>query len=463
MYHTFKPICRYVSVGFLAGMLTTSVCWGSTDNTQQKQLAELQRKMAALEAGYNQRLNAMQKTIDTLQAEVHLNPPSVPNAQDIGDQLIFGNEPQASQAAPSKQDIGDQLIFGSATQKTASQTSTQEIQSLGSGAQPSVPGRVGQSASPDIIVSGDFIGHTASRSDMPDKNRFSLRETEFGFSSAIDPYARGTFIFSKPDDGPLAVEEGYVTLLDLPWGLQSKVGKFRSTFGKLNNVHDHDLPQTDRPDVLTNFLGSDGLIETGINVSKILPTPWYSDVTMEVSNGDTAPLFNHGRLTKPLLVDHWKNFFELSESKTLEVGLSSALGARDTANQGRDSAVEGIDLTYRWLPPAQFHGFIWQTELLGAQEEQPISGKQNLFGGYSFLEYKLNNRWNAGVRFDYSQIPLLANASDWAIVPYVDFWQSEFGRLRLEYKQIFGHNYQSSEQAWVQYSVILGTHPPHTF
>jgi hypothetical protein len=130
------------------------------------------------------------------------------------------------------------------------------------------------------------------------------------------------------------------------------------------------------------------------------------------------------------------------------------------------SNVHGLDLTYRWLPPSQFHAFIWQTELLTAHQDLPGNNPNRLWGGYSYMEYKLNNRWSTGVRLDYTQHPELADASSstWAVAPYLNFWESEFGRWRVEYKHNFGNQYiQPSDQAWVQYSVIMGLHPPHTF
>ncbi len=457
----------------------------------QQQFQQLENKITQLQTSYNQRLQQMQQTIDLLKAQISKNQ-TIPTTQavtqktpaasqeDIGTHLIFGSEakPQtsskttATQATSQNGDIGDQLIFGNGqSPQTGPETPVQPSSSysINSGAGSLLGGGVGyngsrgQSFNPDISVTGDFIGHYGSRSSLPSHNRIDLRESEIGLQAAVDPYARATFIFSKPSDGNLDVEEGYATLDTLPWGLQVKVGKMRSPFGKVNVLHTHDLPQTDEPDVISNFFGSDGLIETGVSVSKILPTPWYSSLDVQMANGDNNIFFGHGRLTKPLVVSHLKNFFDINDNNSLELGLSTAVGARTLDSGARDSKVAGIDFTYHWLQPNLFHTLVWQTELLGATQGQPYTGKNTLFGGYSFVEYKLATRWFAGVRLDYSQVPLLANANEWSIAPYIDFWESEFGRFRLEYKHTFGHNYQSSDQAWLQYSVILGLHPPHTF
>jgi hypothetical protein len=449
------------------------------------QLTEMQARMESMQRDYNARLQQMQATINILTAEIHktgkTDAKSPETAPETAPRVASVEKP----VDPSDEGIGEELIFGAdepATGTTGSllgqgaATSARPLSAGGFGlggrsvldaaSQPfSTSGAgLGQIFNPDIVVSGDFVGHYANRKSVADRGRVSLREAEFGFSAAIDPYAKAAFIFSKPDGENLGVEEGYVTLLSLPYGIQAKVGQMRSPFGKINVIHDHDLPQTDRPDVYVNFFGDGGLVESGVAMSKIMPTPWFSSLDVQVANGDNSTFFGHGRLGKPLVVSRWKNFFELSDTQTMEVGLSGAVAPASQDAGGHFSKVGGLDLTYRWLPPNQFHAFIWQTELLAAQRKNPALDNNFVFGGYSYMEYKLNYRWHAGVRVDYTQYPSLPNAKTIAVAPYVDFWESEFARWRAEYKHTFGDSQvRSSDQAWLQYSIILGLHPPHTF
>ncbi len=439
-----------------------------------QQLAAMQAKMEHMQQAYNARLEQLQATITGLQAEVHKTSGEVPVApavlsmppgdQDIGEALIFGEAdmvPSGLSPSPSASvasSTGRSLAGGGLglSGRSVLDPATQPFSNSGAA--------LGQLFNPDMMVAGDFIGKYASRKNVADRSRISLRESEFGFSAAIDPYAKAAFIFAKPDGENLDLEEGYVTLLSLPYGLQAKVGQMRSPFGKMNVIHTHDLPQTDRPDAYVNFFGDEGLVESGVALSKILPTPWFSSLDVQVANGDTPSFFGHGRLNKPLVVSRWKNFFELSANKTLEVGLSGAAAPASQDAGGRFSKVGGLDLTYRWLPPNQYHAFIWQTEVLAAQRKNPALSSEYVFGGYSFMEYKLSNRWHAGARVDYTQYPDMPNAQSIAIAPYVDFWESEFGRWRAEYKHAFGDpQVRSSDQAWLQYTIIMGLHPPHTF
>ena len=473
------------------------------------QVRQLQAKLVAMQAEYAQKMAAMQASLLQLNNRLEqLQTGNAPNAVPAGSQAATVNHPP-----PGDQDIGEALIFGpdetssAATQSPALMTSSSALAPPGSVPSSSsgqgtarqtgwslggrnlyngvtqllpngtAPGGLGQSMNPDIVVSGDFLGHYGSHAlhagALEDQNRIGLREAEFGFSAPIDPYAKATFIFSKPESDQLEVEEGYVTLLKLPYGLQGKIGKMRSPFGKINAVHGHDLPQADRPSVYQYFFGQDGLIESGAALSALLPTPWYSSLDVQVGNGDTGPYFGHGRLDRPMVVSHWKNFWDITGTQSLELGLSGAIGNRDvnnpltTGNNARLSGVEGIDLTYHWVPPTQRHAVVWQSEVLAAQAEQPAMGQRNNWGGYSFVEYKLSPRWSVGTRVDYTQIPFLADAHEFSIAPYVNFWESEFARWRLEYKHTFANGQspqpRANDQLWAQYSIILGLHPPHTF
>lgn len=454
---------------------------GQTETLHQ--LAEMQARMEKMQQDYNARLQQMQATINVLTAEVHktggtaqsntsanVSPnvlrdkPLDPADQDIGEELIFGEEEPHATVSGSVLRTGTTALGGPASGGSGQSIGGRSLLDAASQPFSNSGAGLGQLFNPDLMVSGDFVGHYANRKSVADRGRVSLREAEFGFSAAIDPYAKAAFVFSKPDGENLGVEEGYVTLLSLPYGLQAKIGQMRSPFGKMNVLHDHDLPQTDRPDVYVNFFGDGGLVESGVSLSKILPTCWFSSLDVQMANGDNSTFFGHGKLGKPLVVSHWKNFFELSPNQTLEVGLSAASAPASPSSGARMATVGGLDLMYRWLPPNQYHSLIWQTELLAAHRQNPALDNHYVFGGYSYMEYKLNYRWHAGVRMDYTQYPDLPNAQTIAVASYVDFYESEFARWRMEYKHTFGDSQvRSSDQAWLQYSIIMGLHPPHTF
>lgn len=483
--NNYLPGLFGLAFGFVFLMLPMDSAWSEPNASEavalnhqetQQQLTRLEAQISAMQQDYKAQIQQLQNTLATLMAEIHKQPTAPQNAQDkppltsalvppaqpeIGEELIFGEDEPIALASVSNyaKPQGSALLSAkglSFSGRSPLDATTQPFSTSGA--------NLGQLFNPDVMVTGDFVSHYANRKSVADRSRVSLRESEFGFSAAVDPYAKAAFIFSKPDGENLDLEEGYLTLLSLPYGLQAKVGKMRSPFGKLNVIHGHDLPQTDRPDAYVNFFGDEGLVESGVSLSKILPTPWFSSLDVQVANGDNPNFFGHGRMDKPLLVGHWKNFFDLPRNQSLEVGLSGATAPNIQSPGNQFARVGGLDLTYRWLPPSQLHALIWQTELLAGERKSPALGTPWVFGGYSFLEYKLSNRWHAGVRLDYTQYPTIANAQTIALAPYVDFWESEFGRWRAELKHTFGDNQvRSSNQAWLQYTVIIGLHPPHTF
>ena len=68
-----------------------------------------------------------------------------------------------------------------------------------------------------------------------------------------------------------------------------KAGKLRSAFGKVNTMHTHGLPWTDRPLVTRNLLGGDqGISDAGVSVARLLPNPWiFLEATGELYQGQS--------------------------------------------------------------------------------------------------------------------------------------------------------------------------------
>lgn len=97
---------------------------------------------------------------------------------------------------------------------------------------------------------------------------------EIAFQSVIDPFGRADLFLSVPSLESLEVEEGYVTLLALPWSLQARLGKVRVPFGRANVDHRPESFAADRPDVIKAYFGEAGLSEMGGSILRLLPNPW---------------------------------------------------------------------------------------------------------------------------------------------------------------------------------------------
>ena len=132
-----------------------------------------------------------------------------------------------------------------------------------------VPPSAGEVFNPDMAVIGDFLG-AAGRNRVNPNPALEMHESEAAFQAVVDPYARADFFISFGEQG-VNVEEGFLTFTELPGGFLTKVGKMRAAFGKVNGLHNHVLPWTDRPLVIQNLVGGeDGINDAGISVARLI-------------------------------------------------------------------------------------------------------------------------------------------------------------------------------------------------
>jgi len=105
----------------------------------------------------------------------------------------------------------------------------------------------------DIAVVGNVLGAIGDN-EVESSPALALEEAEASFQAVIDPYARADFFFAFGPEG-VEIEEGFITFNSLPGGLLLKAGKMRAAFGRVNTMHVHTLPWTDRPLMTQNLLG----------------------------------------------------------------------------------------------------------------------------------------------------------------------------------------------------------------
>src|SRR5438552_5531488 len=120
-----------------------------------------------------------------------------------------------------------------------------------------------------------------------------MHESDVGLLAIIDPYARADVFLSFGERG-VNVEEAYLTFTSLPAGLRMSVGKMRAAFGKVNTLHNHVLPWTDRPLVTNNLVGGeDGINDAGLSLTRIIPAPkgLFLEGTAQIFRGDSGDLY----------------------------------------------------------------------------------------------------------------------------------------------------------------------------
>lgn len=314
---------------------------------------------------------------------------------------------------------------------------------------------------PDLAVIGNFLG-TAGRNPMDPAPALDMREIETSLQAVVDPYARADFFFALGPEG-IEVEEGYITFPTLPGGLLMKAGKFRSAFGKVNRMHAHELPWTDRPRVTQNLIGGDeGLSDAGVSVARLLPNPWiFLEATGEVYRGETAA-FRSYRRRDLTYAGHVRGYQDVSESSNLDIGASFAYGHND-AGPSETTRIIGFDGTFRFRPlrRAIYRRLLGRTELVWNRRSE--AGGLNAFGAYVSADYQLARRWFTSVRYDHAGRAQEPGAKDKGTSWLVTYWPSEFSQIRSQYRHMKYAEGRTANELVLQFLFSIGAHGAHVF
>ncbi len=329
--------------------------------------------------------------------------------------------------------------------------------------------RVPQNFNPDISAIGDVLFHSGRNYDGRSENQFEFRELELALGAAVDPYGRADF-FVGIEGGEAEIEEGYFTFDTLPYDLKARAGKFYSAFGKANVFHTHAMPWVDRPVAIRNYFGEEGMSEPGAELSWLVPNPWeqYFELICDVQNSGNDLSFADGDSRHPMYVGHLKNFFDLNNASTLELGGSVATGENAATGGGHQTTLEGVDVTYKWRPAQQglYQSLTWMNELLLSQKEQGAAGTVDSHGLYSSLEYQFSRRWSAFGRYDYSQLPDDEDSHVNAGSAGLTFAQSEFAFWRVQFTHAEGDGAlapSSRNELSLQLNFGIGPHRAHQY
>ena len=323
------------------------------------------------------------------------------------------------------------------------------------------------------------------------ENLFFPREVELSFFGQVDPYARAEVRVesgqgSRNDELTVSLAEANLTLMTLPFGTQLKMGRVRNRFGLLNELHSHDRPFIDDPNVLVQFFGREGLRENGFEATWVPALPFYLQVLGGVFNGENEVAFGRNTLRHPLATGRIRTFFDLGDFGAIQLGSSIANG--DTPEQ-KSSTIIGFDMKYKYTPTG------WQRALFTAYGEYLVSlrdvlvtdsdgidqtrhrNRQGFYVGADVRPFAHGelSKWLLGFRYDWTQYPVNPG-QEWAAGPFIAYYPSEFLRFRLGYKHTertnccsylnFADNGGSArrvDEIFLQATFILGAHPTHPF
>jgi len=360
------------------------------------------------------------------------------------------------------------------------QTMVRAFQSLNPDVSAIVDADLGYFSHDPYSVAGDDPELRGSSGEHP--AGFAVQEVEVAFQAVVDPYLRADVFLTIPNLSGLEVEEAFATTTSLPGGLQIKAGVFRSAFGRQNGQHLHLQEFTRRPLINEAFLGVDGLRSPGLQVSWLVPVPFFLQWTVEAFSvgppDDTTHLtsFGGGQRTDLTYTTELKTFIPATDALSIYAGLDAATGISPstfgfTSSPQHRTALEGFDLYLKYKPPNVADGYFslaWTTELFFRQV--PDLGQTD--GGlYSQLVLQLARRWFLGLREDLLGIPNTENQQRVQRTSLsLTYVLSEFARLRLYGEResrptpgstLFGG--PDDYAVLMQLEIAIGAHGAHPF
>jgi hypothetical protein len=316
-----------------------------------------------------------------------------------------------------------------------------------------------------------------------ERNGFNIQETELRFEADVDPVTRLNLVLSvRPEysgDGTkveekwiIEPEEAFVESIALD-AVTLKGGKLKAAMGKHNLLHTHAFPFVGAPLASAALLGDEGLVDTGISAELLLPSPWFSELSLQFLRGEGENTqFSSPSPSDGVGLVHWKNLFDLSGDLTMEAGVSYAQGENSTAGQTR---LSGADLTFKWRPAegGRSKSFAWTTEYLARTQTQPAVDDEQAQGIASWVQYQFARQWAALYRHDTLTMkgsfdPLaFANDSQERESVAVVYLPSEFSSFKLEFNQRHGPANANGEtverSVFLQGNFTIGAHPAHAY
>jgi len=423
------------------------------EKRMNRQIVRVATLIAALAVAGPGVLEAQEAATDSLKAQIGALEARI-------DSLVAELSRQGDEAdSADVEDAEDELAALRRAAREAAAADSADAAADTAGAQQSRSGDL-SALNPEIGVTGDLVGGVALPDGGGSQFQAIPREFEFSFQAALDPYARAKIFVAYEEEvniagleeptpignaeeppeeeeeeggGSFALEEGYLFWFGLPANFGLKAGKFRQEIGLFNRWHTHALPQIDRTLPSIAFFGDDGLIQTGISIT--LPTftvgNAYQTLWFELTAGTNDIMY--GTSSNPSFLGRFQSFFDVSPSTYFQLGVTGVTGRNQFSRQ---SGVASVDAIFRWSPPARqlYQELLIKGEWYWARRELSVS-EQTGSGGSAQATYRFSRRLVVGTRVDF-----LDNYGDGPnivqLVPNIDWWQSEYVRIRFQYNYV---------------------------
>jgi hypothetical protein len=306
---------------------------------------------------------------------------------------------------------------------------------------------------------------------------FDFRSAELGISASVDPFARMYSFFNGTKDG-VEVDEAAAITTSLPWNLTAKGGRFLADFGRFPKVHEHELPFVNQPLSIQRMVGGETQAD-GVEMNYLFPTPFFLRATLGGMNkiGEDNNQVNNSKprsWSQFTYLGRLNTYFDLTDNQSVELGTSMAytpsLRLAGEPNGGYRT-LNGVDLTYRYQPlgGAVYQGLTWGSELYTNSERTEnnpggsFAKRARSYGGYSYVETKLNKNWSTGFQVDYAPMVATPAQRTMSYTPFLTWNLSEFNRLRFQYSYL-NNNFRDPDKAengnqfFLQWTTVIGSH-----
>jgi hypothetical protein len=476
----------------IVGCFLTLACLAQAQTNEvdqlKKQLQELQQNFERAQQEQRQQIDALTKKLEELTKQQTAEAEKKKLEQELAAELQTNQPAATPQAASSSWSPAQPLTLARAGSSYLNISFDTLID-------------VGWSTAPNPSQFLELGDHD------PLKRGFTLPNAEIALDGAVDPYFKGfaniVLKLDQNNETEIELEEAYLQTISLPANLQLKGGQFFANFGRQNPQHPHQWAFVDAPIILTRTMGPEGLRSIAGQLSWLLPTPFYTEASLGILDGQGGTSFSfrnqgepdgtgtdrfHGRATIDrhltgvgdlVFVPRIASSFDLSDSQTLLVGASAAFGPNDTGGN-RSTQIYGTDIYWKWKPANAHAGFpfvAWQTEALYQRFEAGADPGAALpaetledWGFYTQLLWGFHTRWVAALRGEYAngntgvfdpEDPFRGQRT--RVSPNLTFYPSEFSKIRLQYNYDQGELFGTDHSVWLQVEFLLGAHGAHKF
>jgi hypothetical protein len=312
---------------------------------------------------------------------------------------------------------------------------------------------------PQISLVTDFRWN-AMNSDRSVRKRAFLKEAELALAADVDPYLRAeAYIAFADEDGEKVaeVEEAFGRYNNLGRGLSAKFGKIAAAIGRVQRNHVDQLNWLDFPLVTQDFLGEEGLRGGGASVSYLFPGDRFNEITIEGMDAPDEGIFGGAHAANPVFIGHYRTFFDFSEDKSAQLGLSFASGGNSGA---RRAQVYGVDTTYKWQPGTPGKSLTFEGEAFWAKPGEP--GSETAFGSFAAVTYQFRPRLFGYVKYDYSEVPGTSDIHQ-GLTLGATLKVTEFHHWRAEFQRINSNFERDRSVLNLQFQWIIGAHPAHKY